>query len=81
MHKAVARDILRKAKWSEAQIRMSLRVLTFAGARSPQTVAAAVRGYAEGREDGGERASWLSVAEALEANPQQAEALWSLRGL
>lgn len=80
MHKAVARDILRKAKWSEQQIRMGLRVLTFGGARSPSTVAATVRAYAEAREDEGERDAWRSVAEALEADPRQAEALWAMRG-
>lgn len=81
MHKAVARDRLRKAGWTEPQITMCLRIMAYDGARSHAGVAPVVRAFAERHEDPAEAATFEALAARLEDDPGQAEALWALRGL
>lgn len=81
MHKAVARDLLRKAGWSEAQITMCLRIMAYDGARSAAGVASVVRAFADRHEDPTEATTFGALAARVEADPAQAEALWALRGI
>ncbi len=79
MHQAVARDILRKGGWSQAEITMALRILAYDGARSALTTVTVIAAFAERADDASEQRAWRAIAARLEANPQQSEALWSLR--
>ncbi|TNF37235.1 MAG: hypothetical protein EP329_03745 [Deltaproteobacteria bacterium] len=79
MHKAVARDLLRKAGWSEPQLVMALRIMAYDGARSATDTPEVIAAFAERSEDAGEKAAWRALAAKLSQDPQQAEALWALR--
>ena len=81
MHKAVARDLLRKAGWSGPKITMALRILAYDGARSASGVSAVIAAFADRSEDLGEAAVWRSAAKELSADPNLAEALFTLRGM
>ena len=80
MNKAVARDLLRKAGWSEPQLVMALRIMAYDGARSAAGTAAVIAAFAERCEDSGEATAWRAIVAKLQADPQQADALWALRG-
>jgi hypothetical protein len=80
MHKAVARDALKKAGWGEPQIRMALRILAYDGARDARGVAPVIAAFAERSDDVTEAAVWRKAAEQLGADPRLAEALFTLRG-
>lgn len=79
MHKAVARDVLRRAGWTEPQLVMALRIMAYDGARSAAGTADVIAAFAERSEDASEAAAWRGVVAKLRADPQQAEALWALR--
>lgn len=80
MHKAVARELLRKAGWTAPQLTMALRIIAYDGARTAAQVAPVVRAFADRCEDAAEAAAWRVLAARLADEPQQAEALWALRG-
>lgn len=78
MHKAVARDHLRKAGWGEPQIRMALRIIAYDGARSPQQVPTVLKTFAERSDEPSEATLWQRAATQLTATPELAEALFAL---
>lgn len=79
MHKAVARDLLRKAGWGEPKITMALRILAYDGARNARGVAPVIAAFAERSDDPGEAGVWKATADQLAADPKLAEALFTLR--
>jgi len=79
MHKAVARDLLRRAGWTEAQLTMALRIMAYDGARRADQVADALAAFGGRSEDASEEAAWAALAERVRADPQQADALVALR--
>lgn|GEM_PF-2259345 len=81
MHKAVARDLLRKAGWSEPQLVMALRIMAYDGARSPATTTEVIAAFAERCEDAAEGEAWRGIAAKIAEDPRQAEALWALRSM
>ncbi|MCA9515913.1 MAG: hypothetical protein KC635_13300 [Myxococcales bacterium] len=80
MHKAVARDLLKKAGWTEPQITMALRIIAYDGARSAAQIAPVVLAFADRSEDAGEAAVYRALAQRLTDDPREADALWALRG-
>ena len=79
MHKAVARELLRKSGWTEPQITMALRIIAHDGARAVTQVASVLQGFAERCEEPPEGVAWRALAARVAADPREAEALWALR--
>ncbi len=69
-----------KASWSDAEIRMALRIMAYDGARNPETTRRVIDAFAERCDDPGEQAAWQAIVARLDADPRQSEALWALRG-
>ena len=80
MHKAVARDLLRKAGWTEPKIRMALRIIAYDGARNAAQVSAVLSAFAERSDEPSEAEAWRRAAAHLDREPALATALYALRG-